>query len=153
MSCEAMSLSMAVRLGGSPPCGKGTGAKFSEQVGESDHLIAMRAASSGSKSSAEDAAVFATLVTERSRIARGALVDDGGLRQTRVQVELEFVGRSSTQTKTTLAAGGRAVGLAAARQEVSAARGAHALVDGNQAIVTQRSFPRVAAGVDASTHQ
>jgi hypothetical protein len=65
----------------------------------------MGARSSGSKPSAKDAAVFATLLTEQARIARGALVDDGRLRQTASKAELELVGRSPTQTKTSLAAG------------------------------------------------
>ena len=65
----------------------------------------MGARSSGSESSRKNAALLAALLTEQSRIARGALVDDGGLRQTPVQIELELVGRSPTQTKTTLAAG------------------------------------------------
>jgi len=65
----------------------------------------MGARSSGSKPSAKDAAVFAALLTERSRIARGALIDYGGFRDPPVQAELKLVGWSPTQTKTTLAAG------------------------------------------------
>ena len=65
----------------------------------------MRARSSGSEPFGKDAALFATLLTEQSRFAFGALVDDGRLRQTAVQAELELVGRSATQTKTMLTAG------------------------------------------------
>jgi hypothetical protein len=65
----------------------------------------MGAQSSGSKPSAKNAALFAALLTEQSRIARGALVDDGRLRETARKAQLELVGRSPTQTKTTLAAG------------------------------------------------
>ena len=114
----------------------------------------MGAHSSGSKPSAKDAALFAALLTEQSRIARGALVDDGRLRQTASKAELELVGRSPTQTKTTLAAGVRAIGFAASRWEVAPTRDAHALLVGKRAIVTQRSYPsQVVAGVGASTRR
>ena len=65
----------------------------------------MRARSSGSEPTSKHAALFAALLTEQACIARGALVDDGRLRQTARKAELELVGRSPTQTKTTLAAG------------------------------------------------
>lgn len=113
----------------------------------------MGARSSGSQSFAKDAALLAALLTEQAGIAQGALVDDGGLRETRIQAELELVGRSLTETEATLAAGVRAIGFAAARWEAAPARQAHALVVGKQAIVTQRSFPPVVVGVDASTRQ
>jgi 2-methylisocitrate lyase-like PEP mutase family enzyme len=74
-----MPLSMVVWLGWSPPCGNRNGAKLREQVAESDHLVAMGAWSAGSKAFAKDAAIFAALLSEQSRIACGALVDDGGL--------------------------------------------------------------------------
>ncbi len=64
----------------------------------------MRARSSGSEPSRKDAARFASLLTEQARVARGALVNDGRLRQTASKAELELVGRSPTQTKTMLAA-------------------------------------------------
>ena len=114
----------------------------------------MRARASGSKSSAKDAALFAALLTEQSRIARWALVDDGGLRQTAVQAELELVGRTLTQTEATLAAGIGAVGFAASSWEAAPTRCAYTLVVCRRAIVTQRSFPSLAvAGVGASTRQ
>ena len=113
----------------------------------------MRARSSGSELLGKDAAFFAALLTEQARVARGALVDDGGLRQTASKAELELVGWSLTQTKTTLAAGIRAVGFATSRWEVVPARGAHPLLICRRAIVTQRSFPRVVVGVDASMRQ
>jgi hypothetical protein len=113
----------------------------------------MGAWSSGSKSSAKNAAFFAALLTEQSCIAGGALVDDGRLWETASKAELELVGRSTTQTKTTLAAGVRAVGFAASRWEVTPARDAGTLSIRRRVIVTQRSFPRAAAGGGASTHR
>jgi hypothetical protein len=65
----------------------------------------MGAWSSGSKPSAENAAFFAALLTEQSRIAGGALVHDGRLGETASKAELELVGRSATQTQPALAAG------------------------------------------------
>jgi hypothetical protein len=114
----------------------------------------VRARSTGSKSFSKHAALVATLLTEQSRIARGALVDDGRLRQTASKAELELVGWSPTQTKSTLAAGVRAIGFAASRWEVAAARDAHPLLVCRLAIVTQRGCPsQVVAGVGASTRQ
>jgi hypothetical protein len=112
----------------------------------------MGARSTGSEPPSKDAALFAALVTEHSCIARGALVDDGRLRETASKAQLELVGRSPTQTKTTLAAGVRAIGFAASRWEVAPARGAHTLLVGRRAIVTQRGCPsQVVAVVGAST--
>ena len=116
----------------------------------------MRARCSGSKPSGKDAAVFAALLTEQAGVARGALVDDGGLRHPAVQAELELVGRSPSQTKTTLAAGIRAVGSATACREVASARRAHTLYFGWRAIVTQRGLIRpsqVVVGVGALTRR
>jgi hypothetical protein len=114
----------------------------------------MGARSTGSKASAKDAALFATLLTEHSCIARGALVDDGRLWETAGKTELEFVGWSPTQTKSTLAAGVRAIGFAASRREVAAAHDAHPLLAGRRAIVTQRGCPsQVAVDDGASTRQ
>ena len=108
----------------------------------------MRARSSGSEASAKDAALVAPLLTEQPRIACRALVDDGGLRQTAVQAELELVGRTLTQTEATLAAGIGAVGFAASSWEAAApTRCAYTLVVCRRAIVTQRRFPRVVVGV------
>ena len=113
----------------------------------------MRARSSGSEPSAEDAALFATLLTEQARIARRALVDDGGFREAVGKAELQLIGWSPTLTKTALAAGVRAIGFAASRRELTPARDADRLLVCRRAIVTQRSFPRVVAGVDALTHR
>ena len=113
----------------------------------------MRARSSWSEASAKDAALVAPLLTEQPRIACGALVDDGGLREAVGKAELELVVWSPTLTKTTLAAGVRAIGFAASRREVVSARDAHPLVVCRRAIVTQRSFPRVVAGDGASTRR
>ena len=114
----------------------------------------MGARSTRSEPPSKDAALFAALLTEHSCIARGALVDDGRLRETASKAELELVGRSPTQTKTTLAAGVRAIGFAASRWEVAPARDAHALLVCRRAIVTQRGCPsQVVAGVGASTRQ
>jgi len=65
----------------------------------------MGARSAGSEPSAKDAALVATLLTEHSCIARGALVDDGRLWETASKAELELIGRSATETEGTLAAG------------------------------------------------
>ena len=108
---------------------------------------------SGSKPTTEYAALVAALLTEERRITRGALVNDGRLWETASKAELELVGWSLAETKTTLAAGIRAVGLATSRWEVATACGAHPLVVGTRAIVMQRSFPQVAAGVAAWKHQ
>jgi hypothetical protein len=113
----------------------------------------MRAQSSGTKPSAKDAALFATLLTEHSCIARGALVDDGRLWETASKAELELVSRSPTQTKTTLSAGVRAIGFAASRWEVVPTGAAYPLLVCRRAIVTQRSFPRVVVGVGAWTRR
>ena len=81
------------------------------------------------------------------------LVDDGRVWQTAGKVELEFVGWSLTETKGTLAAGVRAVVLAASSREVALASGAHTLLVGTRSIVTQRGFPsQRVAGVGASKH-
>jgi hypothetical protein len=96
----------------------------------------MGARSSGSKPSAKDATVFAALLTEQSRIARGALVDDGRLRDPCVQAELELVGWSLTQTKTTLAAGVGAIGFVASRWEVVPTDAAYPQLVCRRAIVT-----------------
>ena len=114
----------------------------------------MGAGSSGSEPSGKDAALLAALSAEQSLIARGALVDDGGLRQAPVQAELELVGRSPTQTKTTLPAGVRAIGFAASSGEVAAAHGAHGWLVWKRAIVTQRGCPpQEVVGVGASTRR
>src|SRR5512132_2217068 len=98
----------------------------------------MRAQSAWSKPSAKDVALFAALLTEQSRIACGALVNDGRLRETATKAELELVCRSPTLTKTTLTARVRAVGFAAARWELAPACDAHPLLVCRRAIVTQR---------------
>jgi hypothetical protein len=59
----------------------------------------MRARSSGFKPSAKDAAFFAALLTKHSRIARGALENDGRLRETASKAERELVGWSPTETE------------------------------------------------------
>jgi hypothetical protein len=118
------------------------------------HLAAMRAQSTGSKPSAKNAALFAALLAEQSCLAHGALVDDVSLRQTASKAELELVGGSPTQTKTTLAAGVRAISFAALRWEVAPARDAHPLLVCRPAIVTQRGCPsQVVAGVGESTRR
>jgi|GraSoiStandDraft_24_1057298.scaffolds.fasta_scaffold411462_1 hypothetical protein len=114
----------------------------------------MGARSSGSKPPSKDAALFATLLTKHPHLTRWALVDDGHRRESAGKAELEFVGWSLTQPKSTLAAGIRAIGFAASRWEVTPASTAHTLLVGRRAIVTQRSFPsRVVAGDGASTRR
>jgi hypothetical protein len=114
----------------------------------------MGAWSTGSKPSSKNAALVAALLTKEACIALGALVDDGLVWQTPGKAELEFVSWPLTETKATLAAGVRAVGLAATSREVAPASGAHTLLVGSQSIVTQRGFPsQRVAGVGASKHQ
>jgi hypothetical protein len=96
---------MLSALVGSPPCFKGSGAKLSEQVADSDHLIAMGARSSGSKPSAKNAALLTTLLAKEACITLGALVDDGRLWEPAGKAKLALIGRSLTETKTTLTAG------------------------------------------------
>src|SRR5579859_5623857 len=101
----------------------------------------MRARSTGSKPPSKDAALFAALLAKHPHLTLWALVNDGGLRQTAVQAELELVGRTLTQTETTLAAGIRAVGFAASSWEATPARCAYTLLVCRPPIVTQRDSP------------
>ena len=105
MPFEAMSLRWLLGLADHPPSGNRNGAKIAEQIGDRHRLIAMGAQCPGSKPTSKSTAFVAALLTEQSRIARGALVDDGRLREAASKAELELVGRSPTQTKGTLAAG------------------------------------------------
>ena len=114
----------------------------------------MRARSTGSEPSSKDAALFAALLAQHPHLTLWALVNDGRLRQTASKAELELVGRSPTQTKTTLTAGVRAIGFATSRWEAAPTRDAHALLVGKRAIVTQRSYPsQMAAVAGAWTHR
>src|SRR6267143_2141586 len=101
---EAMRLSMGVRFGGSPPRGNRNGADLGEEVGDGHGLIAMGAWSSGSKSTSENAALVAALLTKEPGITLGALVDDGRPWKAAGKAELELVGRSLSETEATLAA-------------------------------------------------
>ena len=113
----------------------------------------MGARSTRSEPPAKDAALFAALLAKHPHLTLWALVDDGRLRETAGKTELEFVGWSPTQTKTTLAAGVRAIGFAASLCEAPSTGAAHLLLVWRRAIVTQRSFPQVVAGVGASTRR
>ena len=113
----------------------------------------MGARSSGSKPTTEYAALVAALLTKERRITRGALVNDGRLWETASKAELELVGRALTETKATLAASARAVGLATSSWEVATAHTAHTRLAGSRRIVTQRSFPQAAAVVGALKRQ
>jgi hypothetical protein len=57
--------------------GNRNGADLGEEVADGHGLIAMRAWSSGSKSTSENAALVAALLTKAPGITLGALVDDG----------------------------------------------------------------------------
>ncbi len=107
-----------------------------------------------SKPTSKSTALVAALLAKEPGITLRALVDDGRLWEAAGKAKLELVGWSPTQTETTLAAGVRAVGLAASSWEVAPASGAHTLLVGTRSIVTQRGFPsqRVAGG-GASKHQ
>ena len=111
----------------------------------------MRARSTGSEPPSKDAALCAALLAKHPHLTLWALVNDGRLWETAGKAELELVGWSLTETKTTLAAGVRAIGFAASRWEVAPARDAHPLLVCRRAIVTQRGCPsQVVAGVGAS---
>src|SRR3981189_1618132 len=111
----------------------------------------MGAQCAGSKPTSKSTALVAAPVAKGPGITLGALVDDGRRWETAGKTELELVGWSLAETKTTLAAGVRAVGLATSSWEVAPACGAYARLAGSRSIVTQRSFPQAAADVDAST--
>ena len=113
----------------------------------------MGAQCAGSKPTSKCTALVAALVAKEPGITLGALVDDGRRWETAGKTELELVGWSLSETKATLAAGVRAVGLATSSWEVAPACGAHARLAGSWSIVTQRSFPLAAADVDASTRR
>jgi hypothetical protein len=99
-----MRLSMRVRFGGSPPGGNRNGADLGEEVADGHGLIAMGAWSSGSKSTSENAALVAALLTQEPDITLGALVDDGRPGKAGGQTKREFVGRSLSETEAPLAA-------------------------------------------------
>ncbi len=83
MPFEAMSLSMAVWCVGSPPCGNRNGANLGEEIAEGDHLIAMRARSTGAKATAKNTTLVAALLAKEPGIALGvngrSNVASGGL--------------------------------------------------------------------------
>jgi hypothetical protein len=64
----------------------------------------MGAWSSGSKSTSENAALVAALLTQEPDITLGALVDDGRPGKAGGQTKREFVGRSLSETEAPLAA-------------------------------------------------
>jgi hypothetical protein len=110
----------------------------------------MGARCSGSKPTSKSTALVAALLAKEPRITLRALVDDGRLWETASKAQLEFVGRSLSETKATLPAGIRAVGLAASSEEVATAGAAYAQLIGGRAIVTQRRNPLLGVVVDAS---
>ena len=109
----------------------------------------MGARCAGSKSTTKSTALVAALLAKESGITRRALVDDGRLWEAAGKAELDLVGWAPTETKATLAAGVRAVGLATSSWEVAIAHAAHTRLAGSRRIVTQRRFPQ-AAVVDAA---
>jgi hypothetical protein len=143
----------AVEFGSGPPWCNRSGANVGEQVGDGDDVIAVWAGPAGTKPSAEYAALVAPLLTQEPRLTRGALIDDRRGGQSARQAETQFVGRQLTMTEPTLAAGVRAVRLAAMSGKAAPAGSAHALVVRSVAIVTQRVAPRSAAGVGAWKRQ
>jgi hypothetical protein len=66
----------------------------SEEIGDRDGFVAMWAVAAGAKAAAEDAAVIATLLAEETRLAVGALIDDGRLGQTCGEAECAFIRRT-----------------------------------------------------------
>jgi hypothetical protein len=143
----------AVEFGSGPPWCNRSGANVGEQVGDGDDVIAVWAGPAGTKPSAEYAALVAPLLTQEAGFAVWALVDDCRGGQSARQAKTQFVGRQLTMTEPTLAAGVRAVRLAAMSGKAAPAGSAHALVVRSVAIVTQRVAPRSAAGVGAWKRQ
>src|SRR5437763_16372025 len=126
MPFEAMSLRWPLGLADHLLPANRNGAKIAEQNGDCHRLIAMGARCAGSKPTSKSTALVAALLAKEPRITLGALVDDGRLGETAGQAQLEFVGRSLSETKATLAAGIRAVGPAASSGEVMSAGAAQA---------------------------
>ena len=87
----------------------------------------MWAGTAGTKPAAEYAALVTPLLTEEPRLTLGALVDDRRSGQSARQAETQFVGRPLTMTEPTLAAGVRAVRLAAMSGKAAPAGSAHPL--------------------------
>src|SRR4030088_1138013 len=98
----------------------------------------MGAQCAGSKPTSKSTALVAALVAKERPITRGALVDDGRRWETASKAELELVGWSLAETKTTLAASVRAVGLATSGWEVATAHAAHTRLAESRIMVTQR---------------
>ncbi len=113
----------------------------------------MGARCAGSKPTSKSTAIVAALLAKEPGITLRALVDDGRLWEAAGKAKLELVGWSPTETKTTLAAGVRAIGFAASLREVAPAGEAHALLAGSRRIVTQRSFPQAAVVDGALKHR
>jgi hypothetical protein len=113
----------------------------------------MGAQCAGSKPTSKSTALVAALLAKEPGITLGALVDDGRRWETAGKTELELVGWSLSETKATLPAGARAVGLATSSLEMATAHAAHTRLAGSRSIVTQRSFPQAAAVVGALKHQ
>jgi hypothetical protein len=153
VAIEAMSLSPLFGGSGPPWCNRSGVNVVGEQVGDSDDVIAMWAGSAGTKPSAESAALVTPLLTEEARFAVWALVDDRRDGQSARQAETQFVGRPLAMTESTLAAGVRAVRLAAMSGKAAPAGSAHPLVVSSVAIVTQRGDPRLAVDVGAWKRQ
>jgi hypothetical protein len=111
----------------------------------------MGARCAGSKPTSKRTAIVAALPAKEPGITLRALVDDSRLWEPVGKAELDLVGWALTETKATLAAGVRAVGLATSSCEVATAHAAHARL--GRRIVTQRGFPQAAAVVGALKHQ
>ena len=87
----------------------------------------MGARCAGSQPTSKSTAIVAALLAKEPGITLRALVDDGRRWETAGKTELELVGRSLSETKATLAAGVRAVGLATSSWEVATGHTAHAV--------------------------
>lgn len=113
----------------------------------------MGARCAGSKPTSKGTAIVAALLAKEPGITLRALVDDGRLWEAAGKAELDLVGWALTETKATLAAGVRAVGLATSSWEVATAHAAHTRLAGSRRIVTQRSFPQAAVVDGALKHR
>lgn len=123
-----------------------------EEIGHRDGLIAMWAVAAWAESTSENAAVIATLLADKTRLAVGALVDDHRLGQAGRQPEEAFVWLTLAKAEAALAASVGAPDLAALGGERASARWAAAVLSSGSGIVTQRVVPPLAVvGVDASS--
>lgn len=122
------------------------GTDLGEQVGHGHRVVAVWAGSPRTQALAPDSAIVASLLSEVTTVAFRTLIDDGSLGHTDGQPEGDFVNRSLSATKATLAAGVVAIGLTAVNRKRAPAGPADAVLVEGRAIVTQRVVPPLVGG-------